>query len=190
MANAWLAQLEFQKVLDEASVDETAEPPHQAEIKLLRARRISGSRTPKPARKLSTRHMCSIPIIPRVLVTLSGLALVEGDLDKAESLIERAREIAPEDPDVLIQAGAVTRARGDLVGVVAEYQASVRTNPDIPHFKLALAEAQIKSGDLEPAIEALDAYLKRYSQQPYANYLRGLAAYQKGDFEGANSTGN
>ncbi len=185
LANAWLAQLKFQKVLDEVSVDETASPARQAEVHLVRAKAHFGLKDPEAGKKeLGAAHALD-PDSSRVLVMLSGLALIEKDLDKAKALIERAKEVAPDDPDVLAQAGEVARARGDLAGVVAEYQALVNNNPDVQHYKLALAEAQINHGDLDPAIEALDAYLNRYPKQPYAHYLRGLAAYQKRDFEGA-----
>jgi putative PEP-CTERM system TPR-repeat lipoprotein len=185
LADAWLAQGQFQKVLDDVAAHEAPTPDLKAAVHLARARAHFGLQEMEAGERDLEVARALAPDNPDVLTMQAGLAASEGDLDKAQALIEQAKKLAPDDPDVLTRAGAIASARNDLAQAVAEYQSLVTANPDNPIYPLSLAEARINNGEVEPAIDVLDAYLKRYPEQPYAHYLRGLAAYQKLDFTGA-----
>jgi putative PEP-CTERM system TPR-repeat lipoprotein len=185
LADAWLAQRQFQKVLDQVPLDEAAPAARQGAVLLARSKARFGLNDAEAGeRDLDDAHALD-PDNPRVLAVLAGLAQSREDLASAQALIDRAKRIAPDDPDVLAMAGSIAGARNDRAQAVLEYKALVAANPDNPSYPLALAEAQIANGEVDPAIETVDAVLKRYPRQPYAHFLRGLAAYQKQDFASA-----
>ncbi len=63
------------------------------------------------ARDLVQRGLREAPDLPLVHVTASQLALAQGDTRRALAAAQRAEQLAPEDPTVLVQLGTVHQAR-------------------------------------------------------------------------------
>jgi tetratricopeptide (TPR) repeat protein len=63
------------------------------------------------ARQLVQRGLGEAPDLPLVHVTASQLALAQGNTRRALTAVQRAEQLAPEDPTVLVQLGTVHQAR-------------------------------------------------------------------------------
>jgi glycosyltransferase involved in cell wall biosynthesis len=91
----------------------------------------------------------------RPLLGLARLALARGDVAGALARAEQALELAPRDPEALLAAVALHRARGgsQAVGAFAAVHAVAHGSP--PELHDAVGEGALLAGDLALALEAL-----------------------------------
>ncbi len=83
------------------------------------------------------------------------LALARGDRSAALSLVEESLLLAPRDPEALLAAVALHRARGGSPAVEAFAAAHAGAHGSLPELHEAVAEEALLAGDLSLALEAL-----------------------------------
>jgi len=93
-----------------------------------------------------------------------GVALFEqGQLEPAEAAFERALNLAPGRPSVLLNLGITRFQLGHFADALAPLQQSLKAEPAAPDGWLALARCQMRLGDLEACIHSFETLLQ---QQP------------------------
>jgi cellulose synthase operon protein C len=86
---------------------------------------------------------------------LAKIDLGRGDRDAAERLVKEILERAPTNPDALFLRANLSFERGDFQGVVTDLRTILRDNPRNKLVYSLLAEALLRQGRLDLAIETL-----------------------------------
>jgi tetratricopeptide (TPR) repeat protein len=140
--NSWLAAgdgLKARQAFDAALVTTSLSAELRGEAYLDRARAgvllgdIAGARAD------IDRGLKLVPADPFGWYLSSALALREKDLARAKEAVEKAISLAPDDADVLLQAGNVAGVSGDAEGAVAYYARAAKAQPGSAAGKAAQA---------------------------------------------------
>lgn len=91
----------------------------------------------------------------QVLTESAAGLLTLGFADKAESVLIRARELSPQDTDVLHHMARIRRTRGDLAGAAKILEESLEIDPDQADARFALDLLQSRAPSLDPPPEAI-----------------------------------
>ena len=89
----------------------------------------------------------------------------------------------------------VVLLKAKLQNVLKQYDASIanfttylKLNPAAHLARMVLAESYIAVGKNDEAEKEIDALLKRFPNQPLANYLKAVVVFEKKDFQKAKET--
>ena len=149
------------------------------------------------------------PENPRVIKRLAGLYIQNGRTDEAAEVLERGREVAPDDPAIPLNLGqvyereaqgltdegerqAAYRQAGDAYAAAAEVQGD-RPRPTAQAY-LAAGQAYEQAGEQSKAIQYWNEYLKLEPEGEQADAVKeriqGLlkGEQQTGATEGAKKT--
>jgi len=78
----------------------------------------------------------------------SAASLVElGDFDSAQKLIEKAREIDPNNANVLTQSGLVSISQNNAFDAIKSLEQAIELDPSLIEVELALGMQYLKAGD-------------------------------------------
>ena len=116
------------------------------------------------------------PENPRVIKRLAGLYIQNGRTDEAAEVLERGREVAPDDPAIPLNLGQVYEREaqgltdegerqaaysqaGDAYAAAAEIQGDDRPRPTAQAY-LAAGQAYEQAGEQSKAIQYWNEYLK------------------------------
>ena len=102
-------------------------------------------------------------------------ALEEDDLDRARTLVERARQQYPQDPTVLCAYGDVLWDCGELQAALAAYHAAEQLAPDAPEILMALAWCHFALCEFDAA-RAVAVRVNKMEEHPEAQTLLGRLA--------------
>ena len=86
---------------------------------------------------------------------LARLALARQDVASALAEVDRALKLAPHDPEALLAAAALHRARGGAAAVLAFAAAHAASHGDAPELHQAVGESALLAGDAGLAVTAL-----------------------------------
>ncbi|MBA3303817.1 MAG: tetratricopeptide repeat protein, partial [Acidimicrobiia bacterium] len=115
----------------------------------------------------------------------------------ASRALERAEEIAPEDPETGVVSGGLALARHRFADALALGSAASRANPDDPDALIVMVDAQIELGRYDEARETLDRLLGTrpglaaftrlsYFEQLHGNTARAVLTMQEAESAGAS----
>ena len=185
LAKLWLTQRQFEKVLAQLRVDDTASAASKATVAIAhgRARRALGDL--EGAKRDFEAALEHDPGRPVALVGLARVVMQMGDRLAVESAVARAFEVAPGDLNVLALKGDHDFGRGDYASAQSHYQTVLKARPDSIAVRLALARIQIYLGKFDQAITHLVTVLARAKAHPDASYLRASLALESGDYAAA-----
>lgn len=113
------------------------------------------------------------------------LALLAGDLDRAQRSIVRTRELAPNWYQAQALAAQIQIRQGHTEAGLAQLRAVVRKHGDDQALRLDEARVLLQLGRLEEATQSFEAILKAAPNQPEALYALGLLKMQEGDDDAA-----
>jgi putative PEP-CTERM system TPR-repeat lipoprotein len=159
LAQAWLRQGEFQRVLDEIPQPAPGNPAAAA-LLAVRANAQLGLKQTDEARATLALAQAAAPDDPEVRLTEARLALVEGNTDAAMAAIEDALKADPKHRDVWLFKANLLRATGKAKDAVVAYQAVLQIDPQNLGTRLALADIAISENRLADARREADAVLK------------------------------
>ena len=119
--------------------------------------------------------------------TRAVMAEVAGDRDAAIEETRAALRLAPEDAGTAIQLARLLQSQPDKGPAQAAklLEDFVRSHPDEPTARLALARVYLAERQTRPARATLDAALKRQPDDPPTLFLAAQAAYQAKDLGAA-----
>ncbi|MHB8503783.1 MAG: tetratricopeptide repeat protein [Candidatus Acidiferrales bacterium] len=102
-----------------------------------------------------------------------------------EALARHHIQNNPGDFEAHYNLAAILQMKGDVSGAVAEFEQTVRLQPDDPTANNALGGALLASGRIDEAIAHLNTALKGRPDYFDAHYNLGNALATRGDFAGA-----
>ncbi len=187
LAEVWMSQRQFEKVLTEIRIPESAPADSKASLAIARARARRALGDIEGAKQEFERALEQDPTRPLALVGLARIAMRRGDGAEVEASVARAFAAAPEDLNVLALKGDRDFLGGDYAAAEARYEAILAARPDSVVVRLALARTQIFQGKTGPAAGHLDRVLARVKAHPDASYLRATLALEAKDYEAARS---
>lgn len=109
------------------------------------------------------------------------LALMAGDVDRAQRSVARTRELAPNWYQAQALAAQVQIRQGKTEAGLAQLRAVVRKHGEDQALRLDEARVLLQLGRLEEATQSFEAILKTTPDQPEALYALGLLKMQDGD---------
>lgn len=83
----------------------------------------------------------------------------QGQYESAAEHLRRAAELAPDDPDVQYNAGAVMLQIGEIEPGIAAMERAVELRPEFPVARKNLGYAYLRVEEYQKAIEMLESYL-------------------------------
>lgn len=119
--------------------------------------------------------------------TRAVMAEVAGDREAAIEETRAALRLAPDDAATAIQVARLLQGQPDKGSARAAtlLEDFVRSHPDEPTARLALARVYLAERQTKPARATLDAALKRQPEDPPTLFLAAQAAYQAKDLGAA-----
>ena len=116
---------------------------------------------------------------------VTHLALMEGDLKKAQEGAQQLLKVAPDSSQVLQLAGAVELRTGAMLQAQAHLKRAVQLEPSPGVSRPLLAEAQLRAGQPGQALETLKPLLDEAQPAAKVLALAAQAYLQDGDLEKA-----
>jgi tetratricopeptide (TPR) repeat protein len=119
---------------------------------------------------------------------LAGVALSRQDVDEARRQLERAIAVSEKDVNTWLVLGSIESYYGNHDKAEMAYRGALDVDGGSLVARLGLAEALIRKGDLDSADKEIEkAAADLPDGHPVPNYLRALAASQKGNVVQARS---
>jgi len=118
---------------------------------------------------------------------LAQIAEREGDSEKALSYLVKAKQLAPEDPEVLFQFGSVCLERNLLDDALPALSKAVELRPDNDAYVYALGSANVGKQRLADALQLFQQLLKKHPKDARLMYAIGAVYYLEGKFTEAES---
>jgi len=121
---------------------------------LVRADRVDEAE--RVARRALSRDERFVPAI----LALSKASARRGRKELADSMLDQAREIDANNPEVQFMLGKKYQRDGDLANALAAYRRAVELNPDYAEARMALGIQFMASGNYNEAVEQFEATSK------------------------------
>ncbi|HZZ44602.1 MAG TPA: tetratricopeptide repeat protein [Tepidisphaeraceae bacterium] len=118
-------------------------------------------------------------------VNLGHEWVVAGNLDAAEFEYRRAAELAPNQPEALINVGGILAKRGRYAEAAEEYQKALAINPEYPLALFGMGSMFLAKNDAREALPWLERAVAKNPDYAQAQYTLGRAYEQLGDPEHA-----
>lgn len=156
-----------------------------AELPLVRGLAFARQDDPEIARQEFAEALRQDPRFVEPMVELAWIDLAEGALDAAETQLEQARAMSPDDPKVQTLAGALTLLSGDPATAATTLQPLVESGQASARTYRILGQALLQQGDTGGAAEAFTE-LRRIEPNAAAGH-EGSAQVRilEGDYRGA-----
>lgn len=184
LAQAWLLQGEFQRVLDEIP-QPTADRPAATALLAVRANAQLGLRQTEEARATLMLAQAIAPDDPEVHLTEARLALAEGNRDAAMTAIDAALKADPKHRDSWLLKGGLLRALGKPEGAIAAYQSVLRIDPQNHGARLALADIALAENRLDDARREVDVVLKAAPYNLIGRYTQASIDFRENKIDDA-----
>lgn len=187
LARAYTLLGKFSEALNEIPHQEDLPQNEATERALVRGDAYIGLQKLDAAKQEFETIATADPNNNRALVGLGRVALLQGDTARAR---ERAETVLARDPEYVpaIKLSAdIALIERRFEDAEATYTALVEDAPAKPILRLPLAYSQIGQSKFDAANENLEVILKAFPNEPRANYLRALTAYQAQDYTAARA---
>ena len=189
LARALINSNAFQKMIDEVEIKDSYPAAARADLYGLRAVAQAGLGKLDQARETLAAGAAIDAKAFQVLKTTSQLQLVSGDTAGAASTLKQALAAYPDNPELLLLSAITAIQANDQAGAMVAYrnvidQDSARLMSVYGRqARLGLARLQILDKDLEQAQSTLAPLFKRNAEDPEANYLGGMLAFEQGNLD-------
>ncbi|WP_286234339.1 XrtA/PEP-CTERM system TPR-repeat protein PrsT [Thalassotalea sediminis] len=100
----------------------------------------------------------------------------KGDKESAIAMFNKANNLAPTDPAILTQLGAIKLFNKDVAGGQEELAKAIDLVPDFEAANIALAKLHLKNNDIEKAVAVAEEWLAKSPADITAMLLRGHIA--------------
>jgi tetratricopeptide (TPR) repeat protein len=167
--NAWLAAEEGTRAVqafDSALATGQLGDEMRGEVHLDRARALVSLGSAEAARGDLDRALLLVPSDPFAWYLSAGLARRQNDMARAATDIARARELAPNDPDILLLAGTLAGLAGNGAEAERLYRQVATSAPDTDSGRAAAAALATMADAPAPAPAPVPAPAPETSQPP------------------------
>jgi len=118
---------------------------------------------------------------------LAQIAEHQADSEKALSFLVKAKQLAPQDPEVLFEFGRVCLERNLLDDALPALTKAVALKPDNDSYVYALGSANVGKQQLADALHLFQQLLKKHPQDAMLMYAIGAVYYLESQFTEAES---
>ncbi len=119
---------------------------------------------------------------------VAAVAERQGNTEKALAYLLKAKQLEPEDPDVLFEFGKICLERNLIDDALAALTKAASLRPDRDPYVYVLASAHVARGNLPKAASLLGKLLEKHPQDPVLNYAMGTVYYLQGKYTDAESS--
>ncbi len=134
-------------------------------------------RNPHQALPASQRLAEAYPEDTAVLNNLALKLIQAGEVDKAETVLQRSLILNPTNPETLVNLGTVDRLRGNLDQALAHLSEAIRLQPGFVEAYLEMGLTYQDRRDVGSAIQTYHKAIAMVSNDPRP-YLQAAAAYK------------
>lgn len=182
-ARALLLAGEYQRVLDEVAVAAVSTPAQTAVLAALRGDAERALDREEAALAEYERALTLDPGQTDALLGKARLALMDGRIDDARTILEAATAAEPHAARAWELLGEVDFARGDYAGAEQSLIKALIAgrNKWMPRFKRALARLEL--GELDAAARDIDVVAETFPDFPGLFFARGALLLKQGELE-------
>ncbi len=203
LGRARLLRGDYKGVLEDYQVDDNTNAGNRSRIELLRgiaylARRELGSAEKSFQTAISSYkkdineerpHLKATepPDFVEAIVGITNVSIKRKNWDEAEERLGLAKQIAPNDPDVMAAAGELAFEKQQFAESETAFKAAFKAKSYDLQLQIGIGRAQVMLGKYDDAIRNFDAILEHFPDHIVTNFFRGLVALHVKDFESANN---
>jgi putative PEP-CTERM system TPR-repeat lipoprotein len=184
LARAYAMQGKFDQILKELK-DDVADTAIRADILNLRGKAYFGLGMRQDARASFEEAVKLAPDNAKLKIGLAKVLVAEGNIEKAEALIEASLKANAESVEALVLKGEMSRLQHDLNGALAAFNRALEINKIYISALLGRAATFIDLNQVEQAQPDIQAVFSQSPQHPLAGFLSALILAKKQDFAGA-----
>jgi tetratricopeptide (TPR) repeat protein len=140
-----------------------------------------------PAERNAQRALSQKPDCTACYRMLAQIAEHQGDSEKALSYLVKAKQLAPQDPEVLFEFGKICLERNLLDDALPALSKAVELRPDNDAYVYALGSANVGKQHLADALQLFQQLLKKHPQDASLMYAIGAVYYLESKFTEAES---
>jgi tetratricopeptide (TPR) repeat protein len=118
---------------------------------------------------------------------IAGVSEQQGDIDKALAYLLKAKQLEPEDPEILFEFGKVCLKRDLIEDALSALGKAVSLKPDDDRYVYVFGSANVARGNLPKAASLFGELLQKHPQDPVLNYAMGTVYYLQGKYTEAES---
>ena len=118
---------------------------------------------------------------------LADVAERQGDTEKALADLLKAKQLAPEDPEVLFAFGKICLKRDLIEDALSALGEAASLKPDDDRYVYVFGSANVARGNLPKAASLFGQLLHKHSNDPVLNYAMGTVYYLQGKYTDAES---
>ncbi len=108
---------------------------------------------------------------------LAGILIEDGEMNAAQSVLERLVASAPESAEAHGKLGLLLSKKDQFEDAARQLRRAVQLAPDVAEYSIGLAEVLLLSGQSPAALEFLMAVKPRFERLPEFRYKLALAYY-------------
>jgi superkiller protein 3 len=142
---------------------------------------------PDHAENDTQRALSQKPDCSACYLMLGQIAEHQGDSEKALSYLVKAKQLAPQDPEVLFEFGRVCLERNLLDDALPALSKAVELRPENDAYVYALGSADVGKERLPDALRLFQQLLKKNPQDAALMYAIGAVYYLESKFTEAES---
>jgi len=118
---------------------------------------------------------------------LAEIAERQGNTEKALAYLVTAKQLDPEDPEILFEFGKVCLQRNLLEDALLALEKAVALKPDRDPYVYVLASANVARGNLSKAASLFARLLQKHPHDAVVKYSIGAVNYLQGKYPEAES---
>lgn len=119
---------------------------------------------------------------------LAAIAERQGNTEKALAYLLKAKQLEPENPEVLFEFGRVCLERNLIDDALPALTKAASLEPDRDNYIYVLASANVARGDLPQAAKLLKGLIGKHPADPILNYAMGTVYYLQGSYPEAETS--
>lgn len=181
LAKSLQLQGKYKQVLKEIVPDGLAGEV-RADVLVARGRAYAGLEQPERAQEAFGQALQIVPQHVGAWIETSRIAIDKNEIDEANRMLSRLRELAPNYLEVKALQGDLYLKTGKYAEAVAQFEEVIARLPSHVLTKVALATAFDQQGYDDKAAKHLDEALHQAPDDFEANYLRASIAIKNNDY--------
>lgn len=187
LGEALLLMGEYKRVLDEIQPGDQTTKTNLARIWQLRADALLNLGQLKDACSLYQQSLDADKNNPSTYCGLAQCAIAHSDLPKAKERLEAALKVDSKSTAALYLMAALLELESKPDDATRIYRQILANNPTQIRAQLAIANLQMKQGDMEAADKSIQSAEKVAGKAPMINFARGMLELRRGKLDKAST---
>jgi len=180
LARAYLMQGRPQQVVDEL-FPMGASPDEDAELLALRGEALLELDDVFEAQRAFTQAWEQNPRSVTAILGRVRVMLMQGEIEKASTLVREAVEVAPTNPRAWYLKGLLSDSLGDLSGALADFEKAADILPAYLPAQIGRIGVLMRLNRLDQALAVADEVRETYPNDPRSHYLEAVVQTRLGN---------